>query len=67
MYPISQMLDPPGQPIHGIVPPPLVKIVGLQFMVWGIAGEHIKDTLHDRVRDSDERPLFPTAGSEALI
>jgi hypothetical protein len=36
MYPIPQMLDPPGQPIHGIVPPPLVKIVGRQFMVWGI-------------------------------
>ena len=27
MHSIPQMLDPPGQPIHGIVPPPGVKIV----------------------------------------
>ena len=67
MHPIPQMLDPSGQPIHGIVPPPFVKIVGPQFMVGGIAGEHIKETLHDRVRDGDDRSLFPTAGSEALI
>jgi len=39
MHPISQMLDPAGQPIHGIVPPPFVKIVRPQFMVWYVAGE----------------------------
>ena len=67
MHPISQMLDPPGQPIHGRVPPPFVKIVRPRFMVGDIAGEHRKDTLHDRVRDGDEGRLFPTAGCEALL
>jgi hypothetical protein len=38
------MFNPPGKPIHGIVPPPLVKIVGPQFAVRFIAGEHVKDT-----------------------
>lgn len=67
MHPIPQMLDPPGQPIHSRVPPPFVKIVRPQFMVWDIAGEHRKATLHDRVRDGYDGPLFPTAGSEALL
>src|SRR5215510_12665924 len=36
-------------------------------MVRYIAGEHIKDTLHDRVRDRDDGPLFPTTGGQTLI
>ena len=28
-----------------IVPPPFVKIVGSQFMICGIAGEHVKVSL----------------------
>src|SRR5262249_28761597 len=44
--PIPEVFNPPGKPIHGIVPPPLVKIVGPQFAVRFIAGEHVKDTTH---------------------
>ena len=67
MHPIPEVFNASGEPIHGIVPPSLVKIVGPKVVVWGIAGKHMKDTLHDRVRDGDDGPLFPTAGGKALI
>lgn len=38
MHPIPPMLDPTGEPIHGRVPPPCVKIGGPEFMVWSIGG-----------------------------
>jgi hypothetical protein len=64
---IPEVRNPPGASIDSALPPPFVKIVGPQFMVWGMAGEPIKDALHERVRDGDNGPLFPTAGSKALI
>ena len=45
-HPIPEVFNPPGEPIYGIVPPPLVKIIGPQFAVRFITGEHVKDTTH---------------------
>ena len=50
MHTISQVLNPPGEPIDSALPPPFVKIVTPQFAVPFIAGEHVKDTAHDGVR-----------------
>jgi hypothetical protein len=47
MHTISQVLNPPGEPIDGELPPLFVKIVGPQFAVHFIAGEHVKDTTHN--------------------
>ncbi len=67
MHTISQVLNPPGEPIDGELPPPFVKIVGPQFAVHFIAGEHVKDTTHNGVRHGNDGPLLPTTYSEALI
>ena len=39
MYTIAQVLDPGGQSIDRVLPPPLVKIVGPQLTVGFIADE----------------------------
>ena len=67
MHTISQVLNPPGEPIDGELPPPFVKIVGPEFAVRFIAGEHVKDTAHDGVRYGNDGPLLSTAYGEALV
>ena len=46
---IPQVLNLPGEPIDGELPLPLVKIVGPQFTVRCIAGEHMKDAQFIRI------------------
>jgi hypothetical protein len=41
------------------MPPSLIKIVGPEFPVEFIANEHMKDSDHDGVGDSEDRPSFP--------
>ena len=53
------MLNPPGEPIHCVVSSSLIKIVGPSFAVGFLAREHVKDTAHDRVCHSDNRPILP--------
>ena len=64
---IPQVLNPPGESIDRELPPPFVKIVTPQFAVHFIAGEHVKDTAHDGVRDGNDGPLLSTAYGEALV
>ena len=45
-HPIPEVFNPPSEPIYGITPPPLAKIVGPRFAVRFIAREHVKDTTH---------------------
>jgi hypothetical protein len=59
--------NPPGESIDRELPPPFVKIIGPYFTVPFIAGEHVKDTTHNRVRYGNDGPLLPTADGEALI
>jgi hypothetical protein len=40
MHAIPEMLNPPGEPIHGVVSSALVKIVGPSFAGGFLAGEH---------------------------
>jgi hypothetical protein len=55
MHTISQVLNPPGEPIDRELPPPFVKIVGPQFAGHFIAGEYVKDTTNWlRVLDTAE-------------
>jgi hypothetical protein len=49
------------------MPPSLIKIIGPQFTVGFIAGEHIKDTDHDGVRNGEDRPAFPSTCRQAPI
>jgi hypothetical protein len=56
MHTIAQVLDPCCQPIYRVMPPSLVKIVGPQFPVRCMAGEHRKDMDHDGVGDGEDRP-----------
>jgi len=64
---IPQVLNPPGESIDRELPPPFVKIVGPQFAVPCMAGEHGKDTAHDGVRYGNDGPLLATAYGEALV
>ncbi len=64
--PDTQACNPPDEPIDRELPPPFVKIIGPQFTVPFMAGEHGKDTPHDGVRHSKDGPLLPTADGEAL-
>jgi hypothetical protein len=61
MDPISQGLKPSGQAIDRELSPPFVKIVGPQFPVFFLAGEHVKDTTHHGVRHGNDRPLLAPA------
>src|SRR5215510_11410923 len=67
MHPIPEMLNPPGEPIYCVVSSALIKIVGPSFAIGFLAREHVKDTTHDRVCHSDNRPILPTPCREALI
>jgi hypothetical protein len=67
MHTIPQVFNPPGESIDRELPPPFVKIIGPYFTVPFIAGEHVKDTTHHRVRYGNDGPLLPTADGEALI
>src|SRR5437879_1699258 len=67
MHPIPQAFNPPGEPIDGELPPPFVEIIGSQFTVHFIAGEHVKNTTHNGVRHGNDGPLLPPADGEALI
>ena len=67
MHPIPEMLNPPGEPIYGVVSSSLIKIVGSSFAVGFLAREHVKDTAHERVCHGNNRPILPTPCREALI
>src|SRR5262249_35747685 len=67
MHTISQVLNPSGEPINGELPPPFVKIVGPQFAVRFLTGEHMKSTDHHRVCHGDDGSLLPTAYCETVI
>jgi hypothetical protein len=67
MHPIPEMLNAPGEAIHCGVSSSLIKIVGPSFAVGFLAREHVKDTAHDHVCHSDNRPILPTPCREALI
>ena len=45
MHPIPQVLNPLGETIDSELPP-FVKIVGPQFTVHFMVGEHVKDITH---------------------
>src|SRR5262245_45812763 len=67
MHTIPEMRNPPGEPIHCGVSSSFIKIVGPSFVVGCLAREHVKDTAHDRMCHSDNRPILPTPCREALI
>src|SRR5215813_11061608 len=67
MHPIPEMLNAPGEAIHCVVSSSFIKIVGPSFVLGFLAREHVKDTAHDRMCHSDNRPLLPTPCREALI
>ena len=67
MHLVPEMLNPPGEPIYCVVSSSLIKIVGPSFAIGFLAREHVKDTTHDRVGHSDNRPILPTPCREALI
>ena len=49
------------------MPPSLITIVGPQFTLGFMAGEHMKDTDHDGVGDGEDRPSFPSPCRQAPI
>ena len=67
MYTIAQVLDPGGQPIDRVLPPPLVKRVGPQLTGGFMAGAHMEDTDHDGVRNGGDRPSFSPTWCQAPI
>ncbi len=63
---IPQVLHPPGASIDRALPPPFVTRVGPQVAGHFMAGEHVKATAHEGVRDGKDGPLLATADGEAL-
>src|SRR6266568_836196 len=58
VYPIAESLNPLGQSIHGIMPPPFVEVARSQLVIWFLACEHVKDTDHDRVGNRHDCTLL---------
>jgi hypothetical protein len=66
MHSIPQMFDPPGQPIHGGVPPPFVTRVDASGAERCLTGAHGTSTAHARVCHRDQCPRLPTTCREVL-
>ena len=49
--PIPQSLNPLGEPIDGIAPPPFVDVACSSLVLRFTTREHVKDTDHDGRRD----------------
>jgi hypothetical protein len=56
---IPKALNPSGQVVDEMVAPLLIKIVGPQFTVGFMAGEHMEGTDDDRMGDSHDLPRGP--------
>ncbi len=64
---IPEALNSSGQVVDEMVAPLLIKIVGPQFTVQFMAGEHMEGTHNDGVGNGHDRPLSPATGGQALI
>ena len=67
MHPIPERLNPPGEPIYGVVSSSLINRGGPSCARGFLAREHGKDTAHERMGHGDQRPILPTPCREALI
>jgi hypothetical protein len=60
---IAQPLNSPRELVDEMGLPRGIKVMAPQLPIGFVAEEHVKGTDHDRVRDRDESPLLPPAGS----
>jgi hypothetical protein len=67
VYPIAEPLNPLGQPIDRIMPPPFVEVVRAQLVIRFLTREHVKDTDHDGVGHCHDRTLLPPTRRQASI
>ena len=67
MYPIAESLNPLGQSIDRIMPPPFVEVACAQLVIRFLTREHVKDTDHDGVGDRHDRTLLPPTRRQASI
>ena len=67
VYPIAEPLNPLGQPIARIIPPPFVEVVRAQLVIRFLARAHVKDTDHDGVGHCHDRTLLPPTRRQASI
>jgi hypothetical protein len=67
MNPIAESLNPLGQPIHRIVPPPFIKVARSQLVIRFLAREHMKDTDHNGMGDCHDRALLAPTCRQASV
>jgi hypothetical protein len=61
------VLQSPCEPVDEMVTPLLLKIVGPEFMVGFVTGQHMERTDDDGMRHSPNGPFLPTACGQAMI
>ena len=67
MDPIAESLNPLGQPINRIVPPPFIEVARTPLVRRFLAYEPMKDTDHDGVGHCHDGTLLASSGRQASI
>jgi hypothetical protein len=64
---IPQAFNPPCEPVDEVVPTLFVKVVGSQFLIGFMAGEHMEGAHDNGMRHGHDGALLASAGCQALI